>query len=356
MNKKTGLILILILFLTASFSFSKVSDKQNAWIKAAAEKDATMKLQLFEAYKEKYGGKKDKNTKFLYFNLAQTSMALKKFEKVIEYGEKALTFEDLEDSYKLDIALWLANAFNLARKDYDKAYSYADMVIDLGKSLKGMADGREQADEIAEGINKRFIAPAFRIQIWILKSKGISDDKARMDVVQKGIAAHNFDKSNPFPKRTVLQESVELARKNKINEAIDAIEKVVDLEKLNFSEANLLAQLFIRRFNRSKTEADKDKTIFYFEEAYKKAPQESKKKKGGIAVKIGRLLSKKDKDKAIKYFAEAFVLLESDKESDAYKYLQQLWFKEVASDKTPEEQEAGFKQIIDAAKTRLGTQ
>ena len=346
MRKKVSLILFL--FLCCSLFLLSKNEKQDLWIKAAAEKNPEIKLQLFEQYKEQYGNsKRDKNAKFLFYNLAQTSFILKKFEKTIEYGEKGLTFEDLEDHYKVEISLWLANAYNLARRDYDKAYSYAGMVIDFGKSIKEMAEGRERAEELAKGVDKRYLAPSLRIQVRILLAKGL-DDTTRVEAIEKAISAHELDPANEFSKRTVLKESLELAKKNKINEAINAIEKVVDHENLSYGEANFLAQLYYRNYSRSKTDADKEKAIACYEKAY------AKKKGSGMAVKIGQLVSKKDKDKAIRYFAEAYILSESDKESDAYKYLQQLWFKDKAKDKTPEEQEAGFKEILDAAKTRLG--
>lgn len=346
MRKKVSLILFL--FLCVSFFLLSGNEKQDLWIKAAAEKNPEIKLQLFEQYNQTYGeDKRDKNAKFLFYNLAQTSFILKKFEKTIEYGENALTFEDLEDHYKVDIALWLANAYNLARKDYDKAFSYAGMVLDFGKSIKEMAEGRERAEELAKGIDKRYLAPALRIQIRILLAKGLND-KTRTDVIEKGISAHELEPENEFSKRTVLKESVELAKNNLIDDAINAIEKVIDHEDLSYGEANLLAQLYYRRYSKNKADEDKDKAVECYEKAY------AKNKESEIAVKIGQLVSKKDKDKAIRYFAEAYILSESNKESDAYKYLQQLWFKDKAKNQTPEEQEAGFKEIITAAKTRLG--
>ncbi|MCK5058061.1 MAG: hypothetical protein KAT34_15515 [Candidatus Aminicenantes bacterium] len=345
MNKKVSLVLFL--FMCGSFLLSG-NERQDLWIKAAAEKNPEIKIQLFEQYKQKYGdNKRDKNIKFLFYNLAQTSFVLKKFEKTIEYGEKTLTFEDLEDHYKVNISLWLANAYNLARKDYDKAYSYAGMVIDFGKSIKEMAEGLQRAEEISKGVDKRYLAPALRIQIRILLAKGLNDN-TRREVIEKGIFAYELDPGNEFSKRTVLKESVELAKKNLINEAIAAIEKVVDHEDLTYGESNLLARLYYHRYSKGKADQDKDKAIECYEKAY------AKKKRSSMAVKIGQLLSKKDKDKAISYFAEAYILSESDKESDAYKYLQQLWFKDKAKDKTPEEQEAGFKDIINAANIRLG--
>lgn len=348
MKKKVILSLFLVVFLCGSLSLLKGSEKQDLWIKAAAEKDPQIKLQLFEEFKAKFEDPNDKNIKFLYFNLAQTSFFLQKFEKTIEYGEHALTFVDLEDQYKLEIALWLSNAYNLARKDYDKAYSYADMVLNLAKSIKDITDGRNQSEEVARGIDKNFIAPSLRIQLRILCIRGITDNKKRLEVIQKSIAAHKADSSVEFAKRTVLKESVELAKAELVNEAINAIEQVVDQNDLSYDEANLLAQLYYRRYSKSKTADDKDKAIDYYIKAY------NKNKASTMAVKIGQLLYKKDNDKAIEFFAEGYILAELDKASDAFKYLQQLWFKEKAKDRSLEEQEAGFQEIIAAAKTRLG--
>jgi len=78
------------------------------------------------------------------------------------------------------------------------------------------------------------------------------------------------------------------------------------------------------------------------------------KKQSSLALKIGTLLSKMDKEKSLKYFVDAFVLENSDKETKAYKYMQQLWFKEIAKDQKPQEKEAGFNKLIEDAKIRLG--
>jgi hypothetical protein len=66
------------------------------------------------------------------------------------------------------------------------------------------------------------------------------------------------------------------------------------------------------------------------------------------------LAHKSDPNKAIRYFADAYVLSNLNKETNAYKYLEQLYFNGIAKDKTPEEKEQGFQDIIDAAKARLG--
>jgi len=341
-------ILWVVVVLLISFFFLEGAEKQDLWIQAATEKNLETRLQLFENYKNQFGQKIEENSRFLYYNLTQTSFLLQQFEKTIEYGEKTLTFENLEDNYKLDVGLWLANAFNLARKDYDKAYSYADMIITLGKTFKSMPISSDRAAKITIEIDKMYIAPGLRIQLRILDARPGKDTQARLNLIQKAIDAYNFDKSSDFPKRIVITESVELAKANLPQEAIDALEKIIDPNDIGYSEGNLLAQLYYRKYTQDKDEGDKDRAIYYYEKAYEKNKLDT------LAAKLGQLLSKKDKEKALIYFADAYVLSGSNNESDAYKYLQQIWFKDIAKDKTLEEQEAGFQQLIEAAKARLG--
>ena len=48
------------------------------------------------------------------------------------------------------------------------------------------------------------------------------------------------------------------------------------------------------------------------------------------------------------------MLASLNKDGDAYKYLEQLYFNKKSSGKSPEEKEKEFKQIINAARARLG--
>jgi hypothetical protein len=74
------------------------------------------------------------------------------------------------------------------------------------------------------------------------------------------------------------------------------------------------------------------------------------------AMTIGQLVYKKDIDKGIQYFADAFILSNSDENSKAFQYLRELYFNKKAKDLAPAKQDKEFKEIIHAAKVRLGSQ
>jgi tetratricopeptide (TPR) repeat protein len=132
-----------------------------------------------------------------------------------------------------------------------------------------------------------------------------------------------------------------LAQKGQYDAAIDVAEKLIDKENPTYKQVDFLARLYSKKKN-------KEKTLFYLELAYKSKPTAT------LAKKIGQLVHKKDAIKAVQYFADAFVIGGMDKETDVYKFLEHLYFNEIAKDKTPEEKEAGFKEVINAAKTRRG--
>ena len=71
---------------------------------------------------------------------------------------------------------------------------------------------------------------------------------------------------------------------------------------------------------------------------------------------IGQLVYKKDIDKGIQFFADAFILSNSDEHSKAFQYLRELYYNKKAKDLDPAKQDKGFKEILQAAKVRLGTQ
>ena len=118
--------------------------------------------------------------------------------------------------------------------------------------------------------------------------------------------------------------------------------KVLNKENPKFNEIHFLGVLYFKI-------KEKEKALVYFESAYKLKPQ------ADLALKIGQLVFKTEPEKGIKYFADSFVLSNYNKESDAYKYLQQLYFNEWAKGKSEDEKEQGFAAIIEEAKARVSS-
>jgi tetratricopeptide (TPR) repeat protein len=318
--------------------------KQDLWLKAAAEKNLELRLQLFEEFKDKYGEKETKNTKYLYLNLTQASFQLKKFEKSIEYGEKALSFEDIEGNHKIQLYLWLANAYNITQKDMEKAYYYAGLVVDFGKTLKQRSENTKHSKKLNEQLDKGFIAPALRIQIRILYSKGKNNPQIISDATKKAVEAFKLDNSKKSAD-LVYRLSLNLSKMNRIDDAIQYVEQITNENSPNSSGLNLLGTWYYKKGNRVRA-------VEYFQKSYEAMKKNRTAAK--MALKIGQLISKMDKEKAMMFFAESYILSDSDQESNAYKYLRQLWFNELAKGKPQEEQDQGFTEILNAAKSRLG--
>jgi len=337
-------VIFLLIMIFPAISFLSADQRQDLWLKAAAEKNLELRLKFFEEFMEKYGKKVTKNTKFLYLNLTQTTFQLKNFEKSIEYGEKALDFKDIDGNHKIQLYLWMANAYNITQKDMEKAYYYAGLVIDFGKSLKMRAGHTKHSEQLNTQLDKGFIAPALRIQIRILYSKGKDNPQTIVDATKKAVEAFTLDESKKSAD-LVFRLTLNLSQMNRIDDAIKYTEQIMDDDAPNPSGLNLLGTWYYKKGNR-------DRAVDYFEKSY----QAMKKNRSAakIALKIGQLVSKTNKEKAIKFFAESYILSDSDPESKAYKYMRHLWFNEIAKDKPQEDQDQGFEGILNAAKSRLG--
>jgi hypothetical protein len=338
MNKKITVLTILFLCVSL-FLFPSRKDRQELYLKAVAEKNPETKLVLLQEYVQKYGNTKDKFLRFIYLNLADTSFKLKKYDETIQYGETALGFEELDPTNKLRLYFSLANSFNATKKDQTKALEYTDKIIEASKALIEQAQNSEQDQEKSKqfiaNYKNYYIAPAYRLQSMIHYNNG--ESKLAADKAVEAFKIDNGEKSF----KLAFSLAVNLLKKNNIDGAISTAEQVIDPEKPKFREARFLATAYLKKKN-------KDKAAQYYELAYKA------KHKLDLAMRIGRLVHKKQPNKGLRYFADAYILSNFDKTSDAFKYLEQLYFNRIAKDKTPEEKEAGFKQVIDSAKARLG--
>ena len=343
MNKK--ITFIAVMFIMVSILLAGIRrEQQELYLKAVAEKDPEAKMGLLKEYVQKYGDKEDKWLRFIYLNLSDTAFKLKNFDECIQNGEMALEGGEVDRANKLRVYFSLANSYYATKRDMDKAFEYAQQVVDLSRTLiqqtKETSQDQEQATQFADNYKNYYIAPAFRLQGLILYFKNKDNPENIKQAAEKAIEAYK-EHNNDIYFQMAFSLAGNLAQKGKYDAAIDIAEKIVDKEKPTFKEVDFLAKLYTRK-------KDKDKSLFYYELAYKSKPT------ADLAKKIGQLVSKKDAYKAVQYFADAYVIGGMDKETEAFKYLEHLYFNEIAKDKTPEEKEAGFKEIINAAKTRRG--
>jgi tetratricopeptide (TPR) repeat protein len=269
----------------------------------------------------------------MYLNLTETAYQLQQFDKTIQFGEKALTYKEIETQNKLRMYLYLANAYNLTKKDIDKAYSYADLVIELAKSVS--SEGKTNVT-----IDTNFIAPALRIQVQILLSKP-QELNNTIAAFNKALEAYKLDKSEKSA-NFVLVLSERMVKKNQVEDAIKGVE-ILSQAKPNADYAKLLAFWYERLGNRVKA-------IENLKASYQM------KKNPKVAYDLGVLLNKTDIDSAMNYLAEAHLLNDEKYSPKALELLQHLFFNVYVKAKglLPADQEKGFQEILNAAKANLG--
>jgi tetratricopeptide (TPR) repeat protein len=344
MNKTITLVTILFLGVSVCL-FSARKEQQELYLKAVAEKDLPTKIELLKEYVQKYGDKKDKFLRFIYLNLADATYKQKNYDESIQYGETALGFEELDDNNKINLYFSLANSYYVTKKDFDKALEYTRNIVDISSSLiKKMGESVQEKEKV-ENFEKKyhtyFIAPAYRLQALIWYAKGKDNAENIKQAANCALKAFDSDDGSENSAKLAFSLAGNLYKKNLINEAIAVTEKIIDKENPKYKEVYFLASMYGKK-------KDKEKAILYYEKAYQS------KQKADLALRIGQMVYKKNIDKGIRYFADAYILSELNKQSDAYKYLEHLYFNEKAKDKSPEEKEAGFKAIVNAAKARLG--
>ncbi|MCP4147113.1 MAG: hypothetical protein GY757_05125 [bacterium] len=343
MYKKIIVVSILVLFSCSSFLLLS-QNKKEMWSKAIVEKNPEKKLQFLKDYEAKYGKKKDKFHKFLYLNLSNTAFTLKKYDEAIQYGEKALTFPDLDDTNKIQMYIRLANAYKQTKTDMDKALENAGKVIEMANDFISKQGESTQDEEKKEKVISNYkifyMAPAYRLQATILYEKDKENTEVIKQAAEKACEAYKLDKSERSSKM-VFSFAYNMYKKKMTADAIKNLEVILNKEKPEYNHTIMLASLYYKLKN-------KTKAVNYYEMAYKAKRQKK------TAMKIGRLTQKNNPLKGANYFAEAFLMGGEDKDSDAFKFLQQIYFNVIAKDKTPAEKEKGFKAFLNAARARLG--
>jgi len=331
MKKLAFLILILItIALTGVLALDK--EQTDSWIALVGEKDLKVKMQKLDDYYNKYGGKEDRNSIYMYLHLAETTYQLQQYERTIEFGEKALTYEEIESSYKLRLYLFLANAYNLTKKDLDMAYSYADKVIILARKLNSATQNNSLIDN-------NYVAPALRIQVQLLAAKP-NDPQNAVNALNKALEAYQLDKSDKSA-NFVLALSERMLKNDNLREAIRGVE-AINQNKPHADYYKMLGLWYARL-------KDQDKAIENLKTSYQM------KRNAKVAYDLGVLLNQNDNlDNALDYLAEAHLLNDEKYSEEALKLLQHLIFFVKTKGQPLAEQEKVFNDVVGAAKTRLG--
>lgn len=325
---KTYLLLIIVFGAIVLPAMDKA--QTDAWIAIQGEKNLQTRFDKLEEYYKTYGDKDERNALYMYLYLAEAAYQLQQFEKTIQYGEKSLLYKDIDPQNKMRITLSLANSYNLTKKDSDKAFSYADLVIELAKSLR--IDNQNNTS-----MDTNFIAPALRIQVQLLAAK-TEDPQNAVTAFNKSLEAYQLDKSDKSA-NFVLVFSERMLRNQRVEDAIRGIE-AVNQNKPNAEYYKMLGMWYARLKNQ-------DKAIENLKASYQM------KKNAKVAYDLGVLLNKTDIDGAMNYLAESNLLNDEKYSPDALKLLQHLVFFVKTKGQPQAEQEKIFNEIMAAAKTRL---
>lgn len=327
------IVFILLIIISGALLLAVMSKAQtDAWIAIQDEKNLQARLEKLEGYYNTYGDKDERNALYMYLSLTDAAYQLQQFEKAILYGEKALLYKDMDSQNKLRVYLFLANAFNLTKKDTEKAYSYANSIIELGKSMHV-----ENLSNAAIDIN--YIAPALRIQVQLLAAKP-EDIQNAVTAFNKSLEAYQLDKSDKSA-NFVLVFSERMLKNQRVEDAIRGIE-ALNQNKPNSEYYKMLGMWYARLKNQ-------DKAIENLKASYQI------KNNAKVAYDLGVLLNKTDIDMAMNYLAESHLLNDEKYSGEALKLLQHLVLFEKTKGQPQSEQEKAFNDIIAAAKTRLAT-
>jgi tetratricopeptide (TPR) repeat protein len=329
--KKISIYILLLIVCGASMLTAMSKAQTDAWIAVQSETNLQVRLDKLEEYYKTYGDKDERNAIYMYLNLAETSYQLQQFEKTIQYGEKALLYKDMDPQNKLRIYLFLSNAYNLTKKDMDKAYSYADLVIELAKSMR--VENQSNAT-----LESNFIAPALRIQVQLLAAKP-EDPQNAVSAFNKSLEAYQLDKSDKSA-NFVLVFSERMLKNQRVEDAIRGIE-AINQNKPSAEYHKMLGMWYARLKNQ-------DKAIENLKASY------LLKNNAKVAYDLGVLLNTTDIDSAMNYLAEASLLNDEKYSAEALKLLQHLVLFVKTKGQPQAEQEKAFNDILAAAKTRLG--
>ncbi len=245
--------------------------------------------------------------------------------------KKHCLYKDLDPQSRLRVYLSLSNAYNLTKKDSDKAYKYADSLIELAKSMR-------VENKSNPTIDNNFVAPALRIQVQLLAAKPENPQNA-VTAFNKSLEAYQLDKSDKSA-NFVLIFSERMLKSERVEDAIRGIE-AVNQNKPNADYYKLLGMWYARLKNQ-------EKAIENLKASYQM------KNNAKVAYDLGVLLNQTDIDAAMDYLAESHLLNDEKYSPEALKLLQHLVLFVKTKGQPQVEQEKAFNDIVAAAKARLG--
>ncbi len=279
---------------TTNYSAMVRAKKPGEEIKAAQAK----MIAAGEKYIKKYEDKVPVNTSIILQNLVLVFYNLKKYDKVIYYGEKLAKKPGLKDIQKASLFLFLADSYISTGKDYKRGVDFAEGIELIVNNNINTSTGLQKKRW------QNLLGQALRLKGNVFYIKKDYDN-----------AVANFIKSyNNYPSMRTLKVIREIGRKyfkqKQYKKALGVFEFAYkELSKKSPKRAQECLKLLGRTYSKL---GMIDKAIQTFSKLY------SKRKNAELAYRIGALYNKKFKqsggkdksflEKAKLYWAESVVL------------------------------------------------
>ena len=290
--KKTVLTtLIMILFISASLSAQVAANDD--YIKAMTTSDAAQRVKLLKDYLAKYAGKGTQYENFVYANLCVQNYAGKTVRETIEYGEKALALDGLDDLTKCNVLLTVSAVYSELGQNLEKSKNYASQVVEIAQANKN----NRSADATPEQWDKFIGAGYFTHGQALEKSKYLKE------------AVDSYINSYNILKNAQIANSLK-----KLGKSLYDIRFYKDAEKAFEIPVSVLKDFASYAFY-AKTlykNKKKEEALKYFKLAYEK------QKSGEMAFYVGVILADKTKSnpsvsqEAIRYLLDASFLSASN--------------------------------------------
>lgn len=282
--KKTALSTLVLLLL----SFVSLSAQSNLadedYIKAITTPDVSQKVKLLKDYLTKYAGKGTKYENFVYANLCLIPYPGKAPKETIDYGEKALAIDGLDDLTNCQIYLLLSGIYSQLGQNLEKAKSYALETVKISNTNKS----KKPATESPETWNKLIGAGYFAHGQALEKSKDLKN------AVDSYVNSYNILKNKQIA-QNLKKIGKSLYDFKFYNEAEKAF-KIACESLQDFGSCTFYAKTLYRT-------GKKDLALQYFKQSY------AKQKSGEIAYNIGIILAgNAEKDPSVSQEAITYLL------------------------------------------------
>lgn len=304
--KKTALITSILFFFTFLSLYAQNNPADEAYIKAVTTPDINQKVKLLKDYIAKYRGKGTKYENFVYANLCLIRYKGKTAKETINYGQKALALNGLDDLTKCQVYIQLSGIYSKLGQNLEKAKSYALQVIKIAKANKN----KESSTASPAQWNK-FIGAGYFAQ-----GQALEKAKDLKGAVNSYINSYNILKNKQIAQ--ILKKTGKSLYDFKFYTEAEKAFKIACNALKDFRSCTFYAKALYKN-------GKKEQALKYFKEAY------AKQKSGEIAYNIGIILAGKAKkdpslsQEAIKYLLEASFL--SPKNSkNAMKLAENLFF------------------------------